>query len=142
VPRTPQLILVVEDDVTTRDLYRVALRAAGYTVAAVEDGADALRFVEQQLPDVVILDLDLPRVDGRDVRRELRVRAETQDIPILIATGASPGDLDLGAGDLLLTNRSTPRRWYGRSIARCSGVSSGSDRPRRRSPPRQKFQGE
>ena len=81
-------ILIVEDDPQLRDLYRSALRTAGYVVAAVEDGADALRQIEQSTPALVVLDLSLPRVDGRDVNRELKSRPETRNIPVVVVSGA------------------------------------------------------
>jgi two-component system phosphate regulon response regulator PhoB len=68
-------------------MYKMALRAAGYAVIAVEDGADALRQIEQAVPALVVLDLGLPRLAGRDVHRELKARTHTRDIPIVIVTG-------------------------------------------------------
>ena len=87
-------VLLVEDDPQLRELYRGALRAAGYAVAAVEDGTDALRQLEQSTPALVVLDLALPRLDGRDVNRELKARPETRNIPVVVVTGAdiSPDD--------------------------------------------------
>jgi CheY-like chemotaxis protein len=70
-------VLVVEDDPQLRELFKTVLRAAGYAVVAVEDGADALRRLEHAVPSVVVLDLALPRVDGRDVHRELKSRPDT-----------------------------------------------------------------
>src|SRR5688572_222565 len=81
------VVLVVEDDPDLRTLYRTALRSAGYAVFAVDDGIDALKYVEQTLPTVVVLDLGLPRLDGRDVQRELASQSHTRDIPIIVVTG-------------------------------------------------------
>ena len=99
-PRMPSVlipgqavILVVEDDAGLRELYRTALRVAGYAVVAVEDGLDALRFVEQAAPAAVVLDLGLPRLGGRDVGRELAAHDDTRHIPIIVATAES-GTLD------------------------------------------------
>jgi CheY-like chemotaxis protein len=92
LPRTT--ILVVEDDAPTRDLYRQALLTAGYNVVAVEDGVDALRRIEGDTPDAVVLDLMLPRLGGRDVYKELRSREETRNIPVVIVTGTDTRDLD------------------------------------------------
>ena len=80
-------MLIVEDDPRLREMYRMALRAAGYVVVAVEDGTDALRQIEQALPALVVLDLALPRLGGHDVYRELKARADTRDIPIVVVTG-------------------------------------------------------
>ena len=77
-----------------RDMYKTALRAAGYVVAAVEDGADALRQIEQSIPAVVVLDLGLPRVGGRDVYRELKSGVRTCDIPVVVVTGKDLTDAD------------------------------------------------
>jgi CheY-like chemotaxis protein len=87
-------ILVVEDDPQLRELYRNALRTAGYVVVAVEDGADALRQIEHSKPALVVLDLALPRVDGRDVHRELKARPETRNIPVIIVSGTDMTDVD------------------------------------------------
>lgn len=87
-------VLIVEDDRQLRDLYRSALRNAGYEVGAVEDGTDALRRLEEWTPDVVVLDLSLPRLPGRDLFHELRSRRETRLTPIVIVTGSDASDLD------------------------------------------------
>jgi DNA-binding response OmpR family regulator len=87
-------ILVVEDDPQLRELYRTALKAAGYAVVAVEDGMDALRQIESAIPALVVLDLGLPRLAGRDVHLDLKARSATQHIPIVIVTGAETDDLD------------------------------------------------
>ena len=92
IPSKP--VLVVEDDPALRELYRSALRNAGYMVVAVEDGADALRYIEQRRPSAVVLDLALPRVDGRDVNRELKSRPDTRNIPVVVVSGTDMSDLD------------------------------------------------
>jgi CheY-like chemotaxis protein len=87
------IVLVVEDDRELRTLYRTALRGAGYAVFAVDDGIDALKYVEQTLPSAVVLDLGLPRLDGRDVQQELAAQEQTRDIPIVVVTGQT-GNVD------------------------------------------------
>lgn len=77
-----------------RELYRAALRDAGYAVVAVDDGLAALRYTENHRPDAVVLDLALPRLAGRDVYRELQSRAETRHIPIIVVSGTDISDLD------------------------------------------------
>ena len=93
-PSSWRKILIVEDDSQLRELYRNALRTAGYVVAAVEDGADALRQIEHSMPALVVLDLALPRVDGRDVHRELQARLETRYIPVILVSGTDMADVD------------------------------------------------
>lgn len=87
-------ILVVEDDPAARSMFRLALQSAGFVVIAVEDGLDALHRVEVQKPDAVVLDLALPRLDGRDVHRELAARPDTLDIPIVVVSGTDTSDLN------------------------------------------------
>src|SRR5688572_2104598 len=87
-------VLVIEDDAPLRELYRTALRAAGYPVIAVEDGFDALHHVEASVPSAVVLDLDLPRVSGRDVYRELKASPTTWQVPIIVVSGRETSDLN------------------------------------------------
>lgn len=66
-------------------------------MVSVEDGLDALHRIELEPPDVVILDLALPRLGGRDVQRELASHAETRHIPIMVVSGTETRDLDPAA---------------------------------------------
>ena len=89
-------ILVVEDDDELRTFYRIAMSMAGYAVVAVEDGLGALRHIETDPPDGILLDLTLPRLGGRDLQKEIAARAETRDIPIVVITATpdqAPGDV-------------------------------------------------
>ena len=90
LPKRPT-VLVVEDDPELRALYRTALSLAGYAVTAVEDGVEALRHIDADPPDIVVLDMGLPRLGGGDVQREIASHAETRDIPILVVTGDARG---------------------------------------------------
>jgi DNA-binding response OmpR family regulator len=75
-------------------LYRMALKLSGFDVVDVEDGLDALQYLECERPDAIVLDLGLPRVGGRDVHRELRAHAETSSIPVVIITGGDTSGLN------------------------------------------------
>ncbi len=87
-------MLIVEDDRQLRDLYKDALAGSRYRVSAVADGLSALSAIDRDAPDVVILDLGLPRVSGWDVYRDLRSRAATRTLPIIIATGNDLRDIE------------------------------------------------
>jgi two-component system phosphate regulon response regulator PhoB len=87
-------VLVVEDDPQTRELYRRSLVSSRFRVAAVEDGLDALRFLDDDVPDAVVLDLMLPRLGGLDVYKEMRSRDETRNVPVVIVTGTDVRDLE------------------------------------------------
>jgi DNA-binding response OmpR family regulator len=89
----PHRILIVEDDDDLRRLYRAALALAGFEVHDVAVGMDALRRIEQEAPDLVVLDLLLPDMSGVVVRQEIAAQAHTRDIPIVIVTGST---VDLG----------------------------------------------
>src|SRR5688572_22043982 len=95
-------VLVVEDDRELREMYRAVLMGAGHTVVAVEDGIDALRHIEQVPPNLIVLDLVLPRLSGYDVQRELASRAETRDIPIVVVTGTDTRTLNRTQFDCVL----------------------------------------
>jgi DNA-binding response OmpR family regulator len=77
------LVLVVDDDVTVREVVVSYLRAGGHTVLEAADGADALRSIRSDPPDLVVLDLMMPGIDGLEVCRRLRT---TSDVPIIMLT--------------------------------------------------------
>jgi two-component system, chemotaxis family, chemotaxis protein CheY len=86
MPRRP-LLLVVEDDKVLRDLYRVALSLSNFEVHACEDGLDALHYLDQSRPDVIVLDLDLPRISGTVLYAEMLARPRADRVPIVVVTG-------------------------------------------------------
>jgi len=98
------LILLVEDDHSLAHALEVALQKQGYSVNAVGTGKAAVHTVETNPPDLVILDLGLPDLDGLEVLR--RIRSKQVDLPILLLTARSGIDdkvagLDSGADDYL-----------------------------------------
>jgi len=97
-------VLVVEDDEAIADVLRRTLRQEGHDVRSSTDGIEALRAADEFVPDLVVLDLGLPGLDGVEVCR--RLRAES-DVPILILTARADLDdrvdgLDSGADDYLV----------------------------------------
>jgi two-component system KDP operon response regulator KdpE len=99
----PPLILVIEDEAPLRRLLRTALAAEGYRVAEAETGAQAVRMAAQQPPDLVMLDLGLPDIDGQEVLRQLR---EWLQSPIIILSARDQEQqkvaaLDSGADDFV-----------------------------------------
>lgn len=79
-------ILVVEDDAATREFIVEALSGCGFHVDTAADGLQAQRYVELMLPELVVLDLILPKVDGFQLLAEWRSHERTADLPILILT--------------------------------------------------------
>ena len=83
-----QTILIVEDDEDLRRLFRTALSLAGYDVVEAGDGLEALQRIDAAPPDLIVLDLVLPRLSGIAVRQEIAAQALTRDIPIVVITGS------------------------------------------------------
>jgi two-component system response regulator MprA len=97
-------VLVVEDDTEIADVLRRSLRQEGHEVRTAGDGVEALDAADEFVPDLVVLDLGLPRLDGVEVCRRLRSES---DVPILILTARSDTEdrvegLDSGADDYLV----------------------------------------
>jgi DNA-binding response OmpR family regulator len=94
-------VLVVDDDVKTVELIKLYLNRDGYRVLAAYDGAGALRLARERRPDLIVLDLMLPGVDGLEVCRSLRSES---DVPIIMLTARTTDEdkltgLGLGADD-------------------------------------------
>jgi putative two-component system response regulator len=87
--RSPSLVLVVDDDVKVSELLRVVLEADGHTVVVAADGRTALADVVALRPDLVILDIDMPHVNGFEVCEQLQCAPTTRMIPILVLTGTA-----------------------------------------------------
>lgn len=82
-------ILIVDDYPDALDIWALYLRSLGYRVSTASDGARALAQAQQLLPDLIVLDLELPRISGVDVARQLRAHPQTRSIPLIAATGYS-----------------------------------------------------
>jgi CheY-like chemotaxis protein len=106
-------VLVVEDDSDLRELYRSALVAAGYAVVSVADGLDALNRIETDLPELVVLDMALPLLGGRDVQHELKARPDLAHIPIVVVSGTDTRDLDPRGFDRVLRKPIDPDQLVG-----------------------------
>lgn len=97
-------LLVVEDDPDVAEMLYAYFRIQGYEVYTVDWGADALQSCQQYKPDLVILDIRLPDIDGYEVARRLRANRSTQDVPIIFLTDRRAREdrllgLSLGADD-------------------------------------------
>jgi DNA-binding response OmpR family regulator len=108
-------VVVAEDDALQAELVRRCLVSEGYTVHVVHDGRTAIDDVRRLRPDLLILDVMLPKVDGLDVCRVLRAES---DLPVLMLTARSTEDdlllgLDLGADDYM-TKPYSPRELMAR----------------------------
>jgi CheY-like chemotaxis protein len=97
----PFHVLLVEDDRYLRKAAAITLRRAGFIVTTADDGEEAMRAVAAETPDLVLLDMIMPRMQGFEVLRRLKANAETASIPVIVLTNLSQdGDRDqaIGAG--------------------------------------------
>ena len=99
-----QRILVVEDHEVNRDLLIRRLSRKGYEVLAAKDGTSALQITREELPDLVLMDVNLPDIDGLDATRQLKADEKTAGIPVIALTAhAMSGDkekaLEAGCDD-------------------------------------------
>lgn len=80
-------VLLVEDNVSVRELLRVLLETEGYEIVEATDGSDGLAQAEQSLPDLMILDLMMPGLDGESVLSRLRSHPQLSEVPVLVVSG-------------------------------------------------------
>jgi two-component system, OmpR family, response regulator MprA len=85
-------ILVVDDDVGIQELLELALEGEGYAVTTARDGVEALERLEATMPDLVVLDLMMPRLDGLGFITELSRRGLRSRVPVLVLTAAGKGN--------------------------------------------------
>ena len=103
----PLRILVAEDDPAVAKLYVAYAQSRGHEVLLARDGAETLVAAVTELPDLVWLDIMMPKLDGRDVLKQLKANPRTADIPVLVVS-AFGGDqnmrdvlVELGAWDVM-----------------------------------------
>ncbi len=101
-----QKILIVEDEKDIRDLIRLHLEKAGFKTVLAADGKEAFRKIQESLPDLILLDLMLPEMDGKEFAKLLKARPETKQIPLVMLTAKSEEvdriiGFELGADDYI-----------------------------------------
>jgi len=100
-------VLVVEDTEDARDILARMLRLGGITAITAEDGFAALQALEQGVPDLVLLDLMMPKMNGVELLSHLRQDPRWRDVPVILLTAVSEGRLitdavNLGVQDVIL----------------------------------------
>jgi DNA-binding response OmpR family regulator len=106
-------LLIVEDDKSIRDLYCIKLEKSGFEVFAAEDGGKGLDMAIKELPDIILLDVMMPVMNGFEVLKQLRKNKGTLEIPVIILSNF--GEVDQmtkgfveGATDYLIKAEHTP----------------------------------
>jgi len=97
-------IIVVEDEQILQKALSIELLGAGFEVMSAFDGAAGLALVQKQIPDLVLLDLTMPKMNGFDVLKELKAKKETKSIPVIILSNLGQDQdkekaMSLGATD-------------------------------------------
>ncbi|NCU41483.1 MAG: response regulator [Candidatus Moranbacteria bacterium] len=106
-------VLLVEDDVFVSDVYSTRLSKEGYQVFLMNNGRDAVGWLETNTPDIVLLDIMMPYMDGIEVLKELRQKDSCKEVPVIMLTNLSEKEnireaLSLGANDYLIKSHFTP----------------------------------
>jgi DNA-binding response OmpR family regulator len=106
-------VLLIEDDAAVAEMYRLKLELDGYTVTIAPDGEQGLALARNGPPDIIFLDIRLPKMDGFAVLEELRSDLELKNIPVIILSNYGEAELverglKLGALDYLIKAETTP----------------------------------
>src|SRR3990167_7059622 len=106
-------ILLVDDDLTLREMYEERMKAEGFNIIQATNGEEALKKAKESKPDIILLDIMMPKVNGFDVLKELKSNPELKDIPVIVLT-ALIQDVDrvqgkkLGAADYIVKSETMP----------------------------------
>ena len=100
-------VLLIEDDPFLQSMYANKFELEGFLVVVAEDGQKGLRLAEKEEPDIILLDILLPQMDGYEVLQNLKANNKTKDIPVLLLTNLSQRNdiqrgIELGAVDYLI----------------------------------------
>ena len=88
-PEGPQFVLIVDDSADARELYAEYLEFCGFRVATAADGRQALLMTHQDVPDLIVMDLNMPVMNGWQAIRELKAHKRTSHIPVVAVSGHS-----------------------------------------------------
>lgn len=106
-------ILLVDDDLTLREMYEERLKTEGFSIIQASNGEEALSKAKDIKPNIILLDIMMPKINGFDVLKDLKADAELKDIPVIILT-ALIQDVDriqgnkLGAADYIVKSETMP----------------------------------
>jgi len=84
-------VLIVDDDIGLTQLLQLVFESRGFRVKIAHNGQSALQDLDQELPEVIVLDLTIPDVDGLEVCRQVRTNPRTSNVPVIVLT-AKPGE--------------------------------------------------
>lgn len=110
-----QKIAIIEDEAAIRRMYAFKLKYANFTIVEAGDGEEGLIVVEKERPDLILLDLRMPRMTGEEMLRELRGKDWGESIPVVILTNISRDEAPrtlwhLGISDFIVKSNATPQK--------------------------------
>ncbi|MBI5765709.1 response regulator [Candidatus Falkowbacteria bacterium] len=113
MPEEKIKVLLVEDDSMIVKMYKMRFEEEGYAVLVTDKGSEAIEIVEKEKPDIILLDVILPEVDGFTVLQRLKNDTKTKEIPILLLTNLGQESdkekgLQMGAADYFIKAQHTP----------------------------------
>lgn len=108
-----KVILLVDDDLTLREMYEERLKAEGFEIVQASNGDEAIKKAKEIKPNIILLDIMMPKINGFDVLKELKADEELKAVPVIVLT-ALIQDVDklqgqkLGAADYIVKSETMP----------------------------------
>jgi DNA-binding response OmpR family regulator len=106
-------ILLVEDDSFVSDIYQMKIESEGFDIIVAENGLEAIKRLEKKIPDLILLDIVMPYMDGIETLKKIKKEEKWKKIPIILLTNLSEKEkiqeaLGMGADDYLIKSHFTP----------------------------------
>ncbi len=106
-------ILLVEDDSFVSDIYQKKIESEGFKIITAENGIEAIKKLKEFTPDLILLDIVMPYMDGMDVLKEIKANEKWKTIPVILLTNLSEKEkieeaIGIGADDYLIKSHFTP----------------------------------
>ncbi len=106
-------VLIIEDDSYISDMYKIKLESENFEVATAKDGIIGIKMLEKQKPDIILLDVVMPKMDGFDVLKIIKKNIELKGIPVVLLTNLGQKEnvekgFDLGADSYIIKAHFTP----------------------------------
>lgn len=106
-------VLIIEDDSYILDMYKMKFKASNFEVMVAQDGIKGLKILEKQIPDVILLDVIMPKMDGFQVLKAIKNKDSLKEIPVILLTNLGQKEniekgFELGAVDYVVKAHFTP----------------------------------
>lgn len=106
-------VFIIEDDIYISDMYRIKLEADNYEVNVASDGIEGMKRLEKNIPDVILLDIVMPKIDGFSVLKMIKENDILKNVPVILLTNLSQKEniekgFELGAASYIIKAHFTP----------------------------------